>query len=93
MKIVKVETIRCSQHPNILWVRLYSEDGFIGLGEHFICPPRWKQSCMTRSPGLCLGSQPSTLKESGTTFSYSNFFGFAGAEMRALSAVDVALWI
>ena len=25
-------------------------------------------------------------------FSYANFFGFAGAEMRAVSAVDLALW-
>ena len=25
-------------------------------------------------------------------FSYCNFFGYAGAEMRALSAVDIALW-
>jgi L-alanine-DL-glutamate epimerase-like enolase superfamily enzyme len=25
-------------------------------------------------------------------FSYCNFFGYAGAEMRALSAIDIALW-
>ena len=25
-------------------------------------------------------------------FSYANFFGYAGAEMRAVSALDIALW-
>ena len=93
MKIVKVETIRCSQHPNILWVRLYSEDGFIGLGETFYLPSAVEAVVHDTISRFVLGQSAFNIERIwDDVFSYSNFFGFAGAEMRALSAVDVALW-
>ena len=35
MKIVKLETIRIEERPNILWLRVYTDEGLIGLGETF----------------------------------------------------------
>jgi hypothetical protein len=38
VRIVKVETIRNTALPNVLWVQVHSEDGLIGLGETFYLP-------------------------------------------------------
>ena len=33
MLIKKIETIRTPDHPNLIWVKVYNEDGTYGLGE------------------------------------------------------------
>jgi len=36
MKITQVETVRLGEFPNILWVRLHTDEGLVGLGETFM---------------------------------------------------------
>ncbi len=36
MKITQVETLRLGEFPNILWVRIYTDEGLVGLGETFM---------------------------------------------------------
>ena len=36
MKITQFETIRLGEFPNILWVRLHTDEGLVGLGETFM---------------------------------------------------------
>ena len=38
--IQAIETIRYQPQPNILWVRVHTDDGRVGLGETFTCPGR-----------------------------------------------------
>ncbi len=38
MRIVKVETIRNTALPNVLWVQVHTEDGLVGLGETYYLP-------------------------------------------------------
>lgn len=93
MKVIKVETIRHPPQPNILWVRLHSEDGSIGLGETFYLPSAVEAVVHDTIAGFVLGQSAFNIERIwDDVFSYSNFFGFAGTEMRALSAVDIALW-
>jgi hypothetical protein len=33
MKIRKLETLRLEEFPNLLWIRVHSDAGIIGLGE------------------------------------------------------------
>ena len=35
MKITRVETIRLDEFSNLLWLRLHTDEGVIGLGETF----------------------------------------------------------
>ncbi|MCR9059165.1 MAG: hypothetical protein NXI02_17645, partial [Rhodobacteraceae bacterium] len=35
VKIEAVETLRLGAHPNLLWVRIHTEDGCTGLGETY----------------------------------------------------------
>jgi hypothetical protein len=36
LKITKVETLRLDEFPNIMWVRIYTDEGLVGLGETFM---------------------------------------------------------
>ena len=93
MRITKVETIRHGRLPNLLWVQLYSENGLVGLGETFYLPAA-VESVIHDVIAAFLLNRADCSPESiwDQVFSYCNFFGHAGAEMRALSAVDIALW-
>ena len=33
MKVIAIETIRLEEFPNLLWVRVETDEGLIGLGE------------------------------------------------------------
>ena len=33
MKITKIETIRIPEHPNLIWIKIHTDEGIIGLGE------------------------------------------------------------
>ncbi len=35
MKISAIETLRTAELPNILWVRVHTDEGLVGLGETF----------------------------------------------------------
>jgi galactonate dehydratase len=109
MKIVKVETIwfeavpeavwrEREPHarqalPNNLWVRLYTDDGLMGLGETYYLPRAVSAIIHDLFAPLLIGRDPfDTENHWNNLFSVVNFCGFAGAELRAISAVDIALW-
>lgn len=93
MRIIKVETIRHPAHPNVLWVQVYSEDGLVGLGETFYLPGAVEAVIHDAVAAFVLGRSACEIESIwDQVFSYCNFFGYAGAEMRALSALDIALW-
>ena len=35
MKITSIETLRTAEFSNVLWVRVHTDSGIIGLGEKF----------------------------------------------------------
>jgi L-alanine-DL-glutamate epimerase-like enolase superfamily enzyme len=93
MKITQVETIRYREQPNILWVRLHTDTGLVGLGETYYLPAAVEAVVHDMIADFVLGQSPYDRERIwDSVFSWANFFGFAGAEMRALSAVDIALW-
>jgi len=92
VKIVAVETLRIGERPNLIWVRLRTDEGIIGLGESwFGCGPV-EADVHERIAPLLLGEDAAGIDAlSRKLRPYVGFFG-TGAEMRACSAVDVALW-
>ncbi len=92
MKITALETLRLGAHPNLLWVRVHTDAGLVGLGETWFGAASVEADLHERIAPLLLG-------EDATRIEFLNrrmrpYVGFAGtgAEIRALSAVDVALW-
>jgi len=93
MKITKVETIKYVLQPNILWVRIHTDNGLIGLGETYYLPKATEAIVHDMIADFLLDQSPFDVERLwDNVFSWANFFGYAGAEMRALSAVDIALW-
>jgi galactonate dehydratase len=88
-----IETVRWKAQPNLLWARVHTSAGAIGLGETYYIPGAVEHVIHDFAADLLLGQPAGAISSQWTAlFSCSNFFGFAGAEMRALSALDVALW-
>src|SRR5215207_4198411 len=92
MRITAVETIRPAIQPNLLFVRLHSDDGRIGLGEAFI-GGRTVESYLHESAADVLLSTENPAPEAiaRTLTSYTGYAG-AGVETRGNGAVDLALW-
>jgi L-alanine-DL-glutamate epimerase-like enolase superfamily enzyme len=93
MKITKIETIWCDTLLPTSWVRIHTDDGLIGLGETYYIPRAVSAVIHDMFAKILLGRNPLDIENHWQNmFSMVNFFGFAGSEMRAISAVDVALW-
>ncbi|MEO8157924.1 MAG: mandelate racemase/muconate lactonizing enzyme family protein [Betaproteobacteria bacterium] len=93
MKITAVETINLAEFPNVLWVHIHTDEGLIGLGETFYAvAPVAEHIHQTCAPYL-LGKNPLEIEKHSRQF-LNSYLGFnsVGVEMRAASAIDIALW-
>ena len=93
MKITAIETIRLDEFPNLLWVHLHTDDGLIGLGETFFGPAAAEAYIHEAAAPRLIGSDPLRIDHHSKTL-LDGYLGFSssGAEMRGLSAIDIALW-
>ena len=92
MKIVGLETIRVAEHANLIWVRVHTDDGIVGLGETFFGARAVEAFIHETAAPLLLGRNPLEIdKISRDLAGYLGFVG-TGAEMRGRSAIDIALW-
>jgi len=79
--------------PNNLWVTIHTDEGLIGLGETYYLPRAVSAIIHDLFAGLLIGRSALDIENHwNNLFSLVSFCGFAGAEMRALSAIDIALW-
>ncbi|MEY4400818.1 MAG: hypothetical protein RL072_683 [Actinomycetota bacterium] len=96
MKIIGIETILPGDQsplPEIVFVRVYTDSGIVGHGETYYTPRAVAEYLHEfLAPRLIAhgGSSPEALWEHG--YRAAARFGGRGLEMRALSAVDVAVW-
>jgi len=92
MKITAIETLRLGGHPNLTWVEVHTDEGLSGLGETWFGAEAVEADIHARIAALLIGQDPRRIENLHHVMQpYSGFTG-TGAEMRALSAVDVALW-
>jgi L-alanine-DL-glutamate epimerase-like enolase superfamily enzyme len=93
MIISEIETLQLPEHPNTLWVQVHSSEGLIGLGETYYLPGAVEAIVHDFAAPMLLGQSAFDRERHWQNlFCHANFFGFAGAEMRAISALDIALW-
>lgn len=94
MRITKIET---AIHPEIrrglLFLRIHTDSGHIGCGETWYTPDAVAGMIHGWMARRLLGENPLNI-ESHWRFLYerSTSFGSPGCELRALSAIDLALW-
>lgn len=100
VKITAVETIHLSRGITVhagpiqwLWVRIHTDAGLVGLGESYPNAEAEKAVVHSKLAPVLLGRDPSCIDRLwADMFAAVNYSGWAGAEMRALSALDIALW-
>ena len=93
-RITAIETaIPAAIMPNLILVRVHTDDGLIGCGETYYTPHAIEGLIHDWMAERLLGAEATDI-ESHWRFLYERCtaFGAPGAEMRALSAIDVALW-
>src|SRR4029077_1953569 len=100
MKITAVETIYLPRGISVhvgaityLWVRIHTDEGLIGLGETDQNREGEAAIVHSRLATVLLGRDPGAIDRLwADMFLAVSYSGWAGAEMRAISAVDIALW-
>ncbi len=92
MKITRVETLRIEEHPNLLWVRIHTDDGFVGLGETYFGAATVEAYIHEFAGSQLIGADP--LAINALSRKLDGYLGFrsSGAEVRGNSAIDIALW-
>jgi L-alanine-DL-glutamate epimerase-like enolase superfamily enzyme len=92
VKITQVETIRTTELPNILWVRLHTDEGLVGLGETFFVVETVETYIHEYAAPRLIGRDPGRID--AISRDLVGYLGFrsTGAETRGNSAIDIALW-
>jgi L-alanine-DL-glutamate epimerase-like enolase superfamily enzyme len=92
MKITALETLRLGEFPNLVWVRLHTDEGRTGLGETFMGAAAVEAYLHESVAPKLVGRDPRHIEAIGRDL--TNYLGWrsAGVETRGNSAVDIALW-
>lgn len=92
MNIAKLETIRIAEFPQLIWVQIHADDGSVGLGETFFNASAVEAYLHDDVAPRIIGRDPLAIDAiSRDLVSYLGFRS-TGVEVRAASAVDIALW-
>lgn len=93
MKITRIETIHLQEHATLLFVRVHTDEGIIGHGETKYAIDALHGFIHQYAAPLLLGHDPFQIdRHWRTIYENTSRCGAKGVEMRALSALDCALW-
>ena len=93
MKITSIKTLQMKRLPRVLWIILETDEGITGLGETITKPGVSRRMVHEVCSKFLLGKNPLDIE-----WHWNNMFrafsshGYAGADMRAVSGIDIALW-
>ncbi len=92
LAVSAIETVRVAERPNLIWVRVETSDGVAGLGETFFGAGAVEADIHERVAPLLIGRDP--LAIDAVSRDLVGYLGHrsTGVEMRANSAIDIALW-
>jgi galactonate dehydratase len=93
MKITSLETLRVAEFGNVLWVRVHTDEGIIGLGETFYGAAAVEAHIHETLARRLLGRDPlriEALNKEMVALPIAQ--ASTGVEYRAASAIDIALW-
>ncbi|MEL4073093.1 mandelate racemase/muconate lactonizing enzyme family protein [Ochrobactrum sp. GPK 3] len=93
MKITAVETVQLPHLNNILWVQIHTDEGIVGLGETFRGANAVAAYIHSDIAPQLIGQNPLEIDRISKLL-LEPYVGFrsSGVEIRAASAIDIALW-
>ncbi|MCI0834424.1 MAG: mandelate racemase/muconate lactonizing enzyme family protein, partial [Chloroflexi bacterium] len=91
--ITRIETFRNPEYPLIVWARVHSSDGFVGLGETSFAPDAVETSIHSEIAPYLLGEDPNRLDIHWERMArrFKTQRG-RGVDSSSVSAIDMALW-
>ncbi|MGL5448345.1 MAG: mandelate racemase/muconate lactonizing enzyme family protein [Rhabdaerophilum sp.] len=93
MKITALETLRVEEFGNIIFVKLHTDEGLVGLGETFLGPKAVEAYLHETVAPKIIGMDALQIEQINAKLSgYYLGWRSAGAETRGNSAIDIALW-
>ncbi len=93
MKITAIETLRTAEFANVLWVRVHTDAGPIGLGETFYGAGAVEAHIHDTLVPRLMGRDPLRIEAiHREMLNLPMAQSSTGAEYRAASAIDIALW-
>lgn len=100
MKITQIETICLARGIKVhagsiswLWVLVHTDNGLIGLGETYPAAETAEAAIRNSLAPVLLGRDPRQIDRLWADMMLAvSYHGWAGAEIRAISAIDIALW-
>jgi L-alanine-DL-glutamate epimerase-like enolase superfamily enzyme len=93
MKITAIETLYTEEFANVLWVRVHTDAGLIGLGETFYGAASVESHIHDTLAGRLIGRDPLRIEAlNRDMLNLPMAQSSTGVEHRAASAVDIALW-
>jgi len=93
VRIIGLRTIRIAERGNLLWLEITTDDGLVGLGEAFRGAAAVEAVLHESIAPYLLGRDARAIEPVSRMLLHP-YVGFGGssAEVRAASAVDLALW-
>jgi galactonate dehydratase len=93
MKITSLETLRLDEFYNVLWIRVGTDTGLLGLGETFYGAGAVEAHIHETLAERLLGRDPLQIERLNKEMvNLPVAQSSTGAEYRAASAIDIALW-
>lgn len=92
MRVTRIDTVRWSVNPNVLVVRVHTDEGIVGLGEAFF-GSRTVETYLheTAAPAL-FQLRDASPEAAARALNHHVGFQGSGAETRGNGAIDLALW-
>jgi galactonate dehydratase len=93
VKLTKIETIHVGDYPHILFLALYTDEGLIGWADTFYMTDAVRGYIHQFAAPMLLGHDPRAIElHWRRLYEVIAHIAGKGAEIRGLSAIDVALW-
>ena len=93
MKITQIETIHLGDFPHILFVAIHTDEGLVGYSDTFYMTDAMRAYIHQFAAPMLLGHDPLAIElHWRRLYEVIAHIAGKGAEIRALSAIDCALW-
>jgi galactonate dehydratase len=92
MRVTQIDTIRTDEFPNLVHILVHTDEGITGLGETFFFADAVESHVHAVLAEYLLGADPAQIERHATALRGYVGSAASGAETRAASAVDLALW-
>lgn len=95
VKIVQLQTIQLPDHPYLVIVQVVTDAGYIGVSDTYYAPTAIASYIHDVAGPVLIGADPFRIEKHWRTLNtrgFARWGAYGGAELRALAALDCALW-